>query len=73
MKIVFKGLQGNSALGSQGIKFVKGVEYDVTAEVGEYVLKTFGDAFVVVDAPKPKKVEEPVAKKAEEPVVKKDK
>ena len=73
-KIKFIGIGGS--LRSGGIKFVKGIPYDVSDEVAEYLISTFGEEyFKLEEAPKkaaPKAKAKPAPKKEEVKVVVED-
>lgn len=47
MTVIYKGAV-SPAINSNGITYKKGVEYNVTDKVGEYLLKTFGSAFEAI-------------------------
>ena len=48
MKVIYKN-GNNASLHSSGIKFISGMEYEVTEKVAKYLTDTFGDKFKIVE------------------------
>jgi len=67
IKIKYVGTAGS--IGTSGRQFKKGIPYEVTKEVAEYLKNTFGDNFEVIEIPKPKATPKPKPKPKAEPKV----